>query len=445
MLKNLNRKILKLKSIEFGQICFYIGTLLLASTVFFAGIFYLISLIISFINNYKNKNDKKDILNNSLLICSIIFVLGAGNIHLNHNNYPIYGVLKNYSWDPSALWLGLFNWIPLFLVFLGFQIYLSKEKQRKIFAKCLFIGIIPVIISMFIQKLKIYGPFAYLNGLVIFYLKPIEELGGFAGLFNNPNYAGLWLSASLPFSFLILQSYKYKNIKFSFVASIIISTIYCILITNSRNSFIGIIISSAIMIGTKFTITFLIIFGILFFLILELSTIPFLNFFGIKEFLPVSIFEKILKTNYLNKLQFSRIDIWQKAVTLILERPLLGWGAATFPILYLVRGGVENAQHTHNMPLEIALTNGIPAAIILIVFVSYLVYKSWIYIFIKNKNSDSKINKAWITSLLIIIFSHLSDLTYYDGRVSLLIWILLAGLKSILNEEKIDYQYNYSN
>ena len=144
-------------------------------------------------------------------------------------------------------------------------------------------------------------------------------------------------------------------------------------------------------------------------------------------------------------MQFSRIDIWQKAVTLILERPLLGWGAATFPILYLVRGGVENAQHTHNMPLEIALTNGIPAAIILIIFVSYLVYKSWIYIFIKNKNSDSKINKAWITSLLIIIFSHLSDLTYYDGRVSLLIWILLAGLKSILNEEKIDYQYNYSN
>ena len=40
-------------------------------------------------------------------------------------------------------------------------------------------------------------------------------------------------------------------------------------------------------------------------------------------------------------------------------------------------------------------------------------------------------------TLLIIIISHLSDLTYYDGRVSLLIWILLAGLKCILDEEKV--------
>ena len=74
----------------------------------------------------------------------------------------------------------------------------------------------PVILSFFLQKLKIYGPFEYLNGLVVFYLKPIDDLGGLAGLFNNPNYAGIWLSASLPFCFLILKSYKYKKLKFYF-------------------------------------------------------------------------------------------------------------------------------------------------------------------------------------------------------------------------------------
>ena len=76
-------------------------------------------------------------------------------------------------------------------------------------------------------------------------------------------------------------------------------------------------------------------------------------------------------------------------------------------------------------------------ALILTFFVSYLFINSWKIIFAKDKNSESIINKAWITSLLIIIISHLSDLTYYDGRVSLLIWILLAGLKCILDEEKI--------
>ena len=39
-------------------------------------------------------------------------------------------------------------------------------------------------------------------------------------------------------------------------------------------------------------------------------------------------------------------------------------------------------------------------------------------------------------SFLIIIISHISDVTYYEGRLSLLIWLLMAGLKSIIDEEE---------
>ena len=56
---------------------------------------------------------------------------------------------------------------------------------------------------------QIFGPFEYLNGLVV-YLKELDPSQGYAGLFNNPNCAGLWLSA-LIFCFLMLQKYKYKN------------------------------------------------------------------------------------------------------------------------------------------------------------------------------------------------------------------------------------------
>ena len=42
MLSILNKSKIKFNSIEYGQYCFYIGTLLLASTNLFAGIFYLI-------------------------------------------------------------------------------------------------------------------------------------------------------------------------------------------------------------------------------------------------------------------------------------------------------------------------------------------------------------------------------------------------------------------
>tara|TARA_Y100000739_G_scaffold229139_1_gene242849 strand:+ start:1011 stop:2342 length:1332 start_codon:yes stop_codon:yes gene_type:complete len=440
MLANLIKTKIKINSIEFGQICFYIGTALLASTNFFAGIFYLISLVISLIK--KNNIFKKDIYNYLLIICSTFLIISSINISTALNNSPVYTFLKEQSWNPSALWISLFNWIPLFLAFSGLQIYLNKESKRRNFAKCILVGLVPVIISIILQKFEIYGPFKYFNGLVVFYLKPIEALGGFAGLFSNPNYAGLWLSSSLPFCFLLLESYKYKKINLSLVFVLIIFTIYCILLTNSRNSLIGIIIASVLMISTKFLIFSILISGFIYFLISGLSTLPFLGSFGIQEFLPDTIFKKLLQTNYFSKFQFPRIDIWGRAINMIFERPFFGWGAATFPILYILRGGIENARHTHNMGLEIAQTSGIPAALILIFFVSYLFINSWKVIFIKNQRSESNINKAWISSLLIIIISHLSDLTYYDGRVSLLIWILLAGLKCILDEEKNKTKFN---
>ena len=56
------------------------------------------------------------------------------------------------------------------------------------------------------------------------------------------------------------------------------------------------------------------------------------------------------------------------------------------------------------MPLEIAQTNGIPVAIILVCFVSILFLKHG-GLYSLKKNSESIINKAWITSLLIIIIA----------------------------------------
>ena len=50
----------------------------------------------------------------------------------------------------------------------------------------------------------------------------------------------------------------------------------------------------------------------------------------------------------------------------------------------------------------------------------------------KNKNLDSE--KAWLVSSLIIVINQLNDITYFDGKIALLIWILLTGLKCIISE-----------
>ena len=59
---------------------------------------------------------------------------------------------------------------------------------------------------------------------------------------------------------------------------------------------------------------------------------------------------------------------------------------------------------------------------------------SWRKIFIKNKNF---IDKCWWISLFIFLINHIFDVTYYDVRISLLFWIILAGLYRIIDEEQI--------
>ncbi len=51
---------------------------------------------------------------------------------------------------------------------------------------------------------------------------------------------------------------------------------------------------------------------------------------------------------------------------------------------------------------------------------------------IKNENTSSMIfEKAWIISLFILLISQMVDVQYFDGRISIVFWILLAGARNI--------------
>ena len=58
---------------------------------------------------------------------------------------------------------------------------------------------IPVIFSGILQLLNINGQLELFSGLVIWFQKPIEDVGSLSGLFNNQNYAGLWMVLVWPF------------------------------------------------------------------------------------------------------------------------------------------------------------------------------------------------------------------------------------------------------
>ena len=56
------------------------------------------------------------------------------------------------------------------------------------------------------------GPLKTLGGLIIWYQRPIENLTELTALFNNPNYAGLWLNLVWPFCLACIIVNKKVNI-----------------------------------------------------------------------------------------------------------------------------------------------------------------------------------------------------------------------------------------
>ena len=48
----------------------------------------------------------------------------------------------------------------------------------------------------------------------------------------------------------------------------------------------------------------------------------------------------------------------------------------------------------------------------------------------------------WFASTLVAVVSQIYDVTYFDGRVSMLIWLLLSGLKSIIDDDLQNLKVN---
>ena len=412
---------------------FLIGIFFIPSAFPIGALFLLIALIFSFFNNNKSLLSDKG---NYPLFVSIGIILFS-TLNITFINKP--NILNEY--ETQVIWINLFNWIPIFFLFWGFQTYLKNDNQRRICSKVLMSGTVPVLISFILQKyFNLFGPYQTLFGLIIWFQKPIQFIDSpIAGLFSNPNYAGIWLSLVLPFCLYELKNFKSWNSKKIFILILCFSIIHMIFLTGSRNAFLGVIISIIFLFGYKkllYISGFLI--SCLFFEKL-ISIFRFKNNFYLNNIIPDNLIEKLSNISLFSP----RIDIWHSAITRIQERPLLGWGASTFSFLHLENNQVFTipkkiipAQHSHNLPLELAHNFGIPLSIVIIITLSIFMVKTWNYIY-KNKflKNDYLFQKAWFSSSLILVVSHFSDITFYDGKISILASTLFAGLKCIIDEK----------
>ena len=204
-------KVLYFKNLFEGKttpslLIFYFGLFLLPSAFSISAFLLLISLVISTIKFKKNYFD--DPWNIPFFLGGVFMILSA-LVHTFLNKH-----LLDYNLNSSLTWVGLGNWLPFFWCFWGFETYLDTPEKRRICGLILVTGSFPVIISGLGQSFFNWnGPFETLYGLITWYQRPIDNIFGLTGLFNNPNYAGSWLNSIWPFCLACLIDLKKETLK----------------------------------------------------------------------------------------------------------------------------------------------------------------------------------------------------------------------------------------
>ena len=431
-----------ISNLKTGNFFFRSGVFLLVSAPLISAILFLFSILISSYKNYRNF--LRDKWNYPFFLASFILIITVFISSLEPFSINING------WSNYLNWVSLFNWLPLFFCIWGFKPYLNSSKSRRIILILLLIGSVPLIISGFLQVFfNIYGPFKIFNGLIIWFQRGEEP--GLTGLFNNRNYASSWFAILWPICLAILSQRKNGLNFFIYIFSItVISSLY---LTFSRNGLINIFLSSFIFLKSSLSIWLFLLLILLVTLLVAAKTDIFpLSF---KELAINILPHKVLSrfSNIENLEIFAsdaRFSIWLSTLEFIKERPFLGWGAASFPLLYKIKHDtccytsyLQWYGHTHNIQLELAFNYGLPFSILVNIILIIIFYKSFKKIFIfkrKDKNIEklnlNKFDKAWWTASFTYFFSQLFDIQFYDLRFNIIFWIFISGLIIKIQEQK---------
>ena len=417
---------------DYGFIFFILGIFFLPSTIVVGVLFLLPAFIIASLLRYKSFF--KDYWNIPFLIFGLLIVLSAifQNYLLTNNYVEI--------WDTKLSLIGLANWIPFIWVFWASQPYLNSKSKRRTFSLILVASTFPVLITGFGQYfLNWTGPFETLNGLIIWYQRPIENPGGLSGLFSSQNYAASWLNFVWPFCIALFIEKGNNLFKKTAALSFLISTGIAAFLTFSRNAWLGLFTSMPIVLGKK---------GIKFFLPIITITILILFFLfspifegelqnSLRNLFPRKILLEFSNEGY-EGLDVTRVEIYKNAIELIKQNPFFGIGAGSFTQIFFLNTNFWKG-HSHNLFFELSISYGLPATIIFFLTTTNILYFSSKKIFPnKIEINVPYIDRAFWTALFFFLISQLADVQYFDGKISLITWILVAGLKNIILDK--DYR-----
>ena len=394
-----------------GWRCFQLGLLLLASSAFLAGLLLFVALVLG---SRRRPAPLADGANRVLLAAAALMALGA------------FGATSGW-----LAWVGLGNWLPFFWAFWGYQPYLGEVAARRRVALMLVAGTVPVILTGLGQLWWGWrGPFQALGGLIIWHLHPGgNPEGRLAGLFDYANIAGAWMALVGPLLLAALLQRGLRPWARGVVLLLAAGLVTAVFLTDSRNAWGALVLALPLVSGPLSWPWLLPLLGAAL-LLVSLASVPGLPALlqaPARLVVPEAIWGRLSDLQFAGHrpLAITRLAQWGTAVQLIGERPWLGWGAAAFSLIYPQRTGHWHG-HPHNLPLDLALSHGVPVAALVVGLVLWLLMRGLRGGILRGPLFD----RAWWASALVLVTLHATDMPFYDSRINVAGWVLLAGLRA---------------
>ena len=337
----------------------------------------------------------------------------------------------------SLAWAGLANWIPFFWGFWAFRPFLEDKERRHQAGLMVLAGTVPVLVTGFGQMLLGWsGPWQLLGGGIIWYLAPGgQPEGRLSGLFDYANVAGAWLGVIWPFALAALIRSRQSLWRRGVALLLSVAIVAAVLLTRSRNAMAALALAVPTVLGPVqwWWLLPLLLIAAAPLMLAVLPGVPTPLQQWSLGLLPESMRQRLLEKQSTDSL--TRLAQWRFGVELIAARPLLGWGAAAFSVLYPIHAQRKWHGHSHNLPLELAVSHGLPAALLVVGTVLALL----VVALRRGILAGDAMDRAWWTAVLMLVAMHATDLPFFDSRLNILGWVLLSGLWAFIREAEPDH------
>ena len=287
----------------------------------------------------------------------------------HHLSYSLFGltclmIISCLSaYNSGEAWLGLFHFVPFFLMFLGLRTSINNYNQ-------LFFVISPIIFNSIIVVLLGIGEvkFGWATGDIFSKFLGWKLTaygmpeGRMSSVFPHANPLTLYLTTALIFTLgLLIYRWKKNNINpinLLLIFTIIINLIGLVL-TSSRNGWIITFLSFtafAIYLNWYFILQ-LLAFGGVIVSWASFGNLPEQNW--LRKIVPSFLWQRLSDQMYPDRpLPTLRTSQWRFCWDLITDRPFFGWGLRNFSILYEEKTSIY-LGHPHNLFLMFGAETGL--------------------------------------------------------------------------------------